>query len=243
MRLYCWLFGLLLMGSQASSFTVAQRIRYHFNNGTGESVRLLVQLQAADAAFTRPDTFAVHREVSASTLDLTSLAARPFQKVILITDRKRYETPVFAYEGRCSGYRLDLEPTGLTLTPDRTFRYQDAIRHFLLFFLTAAFCKMIPHLLLTAAHLNRLIRPFLLINSAAVGLLVLFGKTVAGISPVFVFLVLACPWLIAALEGVVYQRFTDAGLSSGRLMGSVLAGAGLWQVVGLVFFLNFLLAC
>ena len=247
--LSAWFIGLSL--SDALCTTVPNpSIRYTINNQTDQRIIAFVQIESDDAAFSKMDTVNVVSGFQEGLLTIQSQRStlKPYQRLIIQTNQRYYQTPTLDYDSRCAAYFIQVTKAGLSIQDDYSFRFRHWAIQIAIVVLLTLIIKGLPLLLIAAPYYRRVYLPFFTLNALFIVCILSllnfsFGRPVqAGPmeSKFFNYTLL----LISILECIWYYKLVGEPRSRIRLTVGVVIGSLLWVFPGflLTVFALFLFA-
>ena len=244
-----WLLG--LWGANTYGTTVPNpSVRYTISNQTDETITALIQVESDNPRFTTLDTVGVivnFRE-GLALIQSPHHTLKPYQKLIIQTNRQYYQTAPLAFDDRCGAYTIQITPSGLSIQADYSFILRRWVIEILIVVLFTLVIKGLPLLLITASGFTYICKPFFVLNGLfSLCLLVLlnfsFGRPVqAGpIELKYTYLTLG---LISLLECWWYYQSAQPGQSRIRVLAGTVLGSLIWAFPGylITVFARFLFA-
>jgi hypothetical protein len=129
-----------------------------------------IQIESDNAAFSTIDTVRVMTGLQEGLLTVQSQhdTLKPYQRLIIQTDRQRYQTPTLAFDNICTAYSIQIRQTGLSIQEDYSFRLRRwAIEIIVVCILTFAI-KGSLLFLVAAPHIVKIYIPFIIANGTFV---------------------------------------------------------------------------
>lgn len=247
--LSAWFVGLAL--SDALCTTVPNpSIRYTINNQTNQRIITFVQIESDDAAFSKTDTVNVASGFQQGSLTIQSPRStlKPYQRLIIQTNQRSYQTPTLNYDSRCAAYSIQLTKAGLSIQDDYSFRLRRWTIQLIIVVLLTFLIKGMPLLLVAAPYYKRVYLPFLALNTLFIVCILSllnfsFGRPVQA-GPMELKFFNYTLLLISILECVWYYNLVKELRSRIRLTVGVVIGSLLWVFPGflLTVFALFLFA-
>ncbi len=153
--------------SQGFAFTpAAAKIHFTVANHTDGRVLSLLVFQSDDADFATFDTLQTVGQFSQGIISAggPNRDFKAYQKIIIQTNRRTFDTGALAYGGRCSAFSLTLNAEGVKVSRDYSHKIMKWIRLFLVVSLLTYFIKGFPLLLIVGYRFKRFYKDFLLLN-------------------------------------------------------------------------------
>ena len=160
-----WMVWLSVLDSYATTVPNPS-IRYTIGNKTGQKIITLIQLESNNQRFLTADTVGIINSFDEGLVIFQSRnrTLKPYQKLIIETNRQQYQTPALLFNDRCKAWTIQLTGTDLSVQDDYSFILRRwVIEILIIVFLTLAI-KGVPILLLTASQFRHIYRPFLIMN-------------------------------------------------------------------------------
>ncbi|GHB58953.1 hypothetical protein [Persicitalea jodogahamensis] len=220
------------------AFTPAiAKIHFTIANRTDGRILSLLVLQSDDSSFATFDTLRTIGEFSRGMI----MAGGPnsmfkaYQKIIIQTDYREFDTGPLSYGGRCSAFSLVMSPEDLKVSRDYSYKIMRWIRLLLVIFLFTYIIKGLPLLLIVRRRFGRIYKDFLILNGIfAICFLVSLNFSFGGShgegierSSMFIYAILL---LTAALE--TYRYSEQVSESSKRLIIAIVVSNLLWAFPG-----------
>lgn len=231
----------ILLMSMASLYATTvpnPSVRYTIRNQTEQNITALIQLESDSPRFSTLDTVGVivnFRE-GLALIQSPHHTLKPYQKLIIQTNRQQYQTASLVFDDRCTAYTIQITPAGLSIQADYSFIIRRWVIQILIVVLFTWVIKGIPLLLIAASEFNYIYKPFFALNGFfSLCLLVLlnfsFGRPVqAGpIELTYTYLTLV---LISLLECWWYYQSTQPLHSRIRVLAGAILGSLIWAFPG-----------
>ena len=213
-------------------------IRYTINNQTDQRIIAFIQVESDNAAFLQIDTVNVVSGLQEGLLVIQSQhgTLKPYQRLIIQTNQRYYQTPTLNYSDRCAAYSIQITKAGLSVQNDYSFQLRRWAIEVSIVILFTFLIKGIPLLLVAAPYYKRVYLPFFSLNALLVICIVSllnfsFGRPVqAGPMDLkfFNYTLLAT----SLSECIWYYRLVEELRSRIRLLIGVVIGSLLWVFPG-----------
>lgn len=225
-----------------AAFTpAAAKIHFSITNHTDGRVLSLLVLQSDNAAFATFDTLSTAGEFLRGTISAggPNRDFKAYQKIIIQTDQRTFDTGALIYGGRCSAFSLTLGREDVKVSRDYSYKVMKWFRLILVVFLLTCLIKGLPLLLIVGHRFKRFYKDFLLLNgvfavSFLISFIIPFGNHGESIerSSMFIFAMLL---LIAAIE--TYRYTEQVPESTRRVVVAVIVSNLLWAFPGYIIVL------
>lgn len=230
-------FLLLVTANSLATTTPPPKIHFTIKNNTEGRILSLLALQSDDSTFSTFDTLATVGGFVQGTIigGGPNSQFKAYQKIIIQTDQRTFNTGPLINGGRCSAFSLELKPKGLEVSSIYYYKIMKGLRFFLVVFLFTYLIKGFPLLLITGRHFKYFYKDFLLLNGIfAFCFLISLNMPFGGNfdksferSNMFIYGVLL---LIAALE--TYRYIEQVPESPKRIMFAIIVSSLLWAFPG-----------
>lgn len=141
-------------------------IRYTIDNQTNQQITTFIQVESDDATFSKIDTVDVVLRFREGLLVVQSQHStlKPYQRLIIQTNQRQYQTPTLAYDDRCAAYSIQLTKAGLSVQNDYSFRLRRWAIEIGILVLFTCLIRGLPVLLVAAPYFRRVYLPFFILN-------------------------------------------------------------------------------
>lgn len=235
--LVVWMLSMSVVSSYATTVPNPS-VRYTISNQTDQKITALIQVESDNQRFSTIDTVGIIANFHQGLALIQSRhpTLKPYQKLIIQTNRQQYQTSPLAFDDRCAAYTIQITEAGLSIRDDYSFILRRWVIEILIVVLFTIVIKGTPLLLATASQFKRIHKPFFALNGLfSFCLLVLhnfsFGRPVQA-GPIELRYIYLTLLMISLLECWWYYQSIKPLQSRIRMLVGTVVGSLLWAFPG-----------